>query len=944
MKIDYKETLNLPGTPFPMKANLAQREPNLLKKWAENQVYQALETVKRPKGTFLLADGPPYANGPIHIGHAVNKILKDFVIKSKQLSGYHVPYVPGWDCHGLPVELNVEKKFGKPGVKIDHKTFRQKCREYVAKQVDLQRDAFVRLGILGEWENPYLTMNYAYEANIIRALAKVVRKGSLRKGHKPVHWCLSCGSALAEAEVEYENKSSPSIYVGFPVVTSELLKQLPPGTKVSVVIWTTTSWTLPGNQAVSIHPDYHYALVKSQNKYYLIANELVEKFSVEVGLEDHEVVATWLGKELDHTVLQHPFYDKKIPVFLGQHVTLEAGTGCVHTAPAHGQEDYAIWQEYCQKRPDHLQPYTHLQSVENWVDGSGCYISDTPLFAGEHVTKVHPKVMAALQEKGNLIFETSLEHSYPHCWRHHTPLIFRATQQWFISMDAQSLREKSLQAIEQVDWSPSWGQARIEGMVRDRPDWCVSRQRTWCVPMCLFLHRETGEYHPRTPELMEKVAALVDEHGLDAWYDLSIETMLGEAYKDYEKSHDTLDVWFDSGVSHECVLKQRAGLTFPADLYLEGSDQHRGWFQSSLLSSVAINDCAPYKQVLTHGFVVDAQGRKMSKSLGNVVSPEKVVNSLGADVLRLWVAATDYRSEMVVSDDILKQVSDIYRRIRNTIRFLLSNLNGFDNEKHRVPSAQMLSLDKWVVEKTQILQAEITTAFDEYQFHTAYQKIHRFCSVELGSFYLDVIKDRQYTGKSDGLPRRSAQTAMFYIVEALVRWIAPILTFTAEEVWENLPNRQSTSVLLDEWFVFPDALTEKTSDTFWQDILLVRNAINKALETARTDGRIGSGLEAELTCYCDAGLYAVLQKLEDELRFVFITSRATIARVDERPASALPTDMPGLWLEVVASKHTKCARCWHRRSDVSADPDYPEICQRCVENIREGDGERRQYA
>ena len=948
MSTDYKATLNLPNTAFPMKADLAKREPEILAHWKSIKIIEKLAEIGMSREKFILSDGPPYANGPIHVGHAVNKILKDFVLKSKTLSGFYAPYVPGWDCHGLPVELKVEKQVGKPGVKIDAKTFREKCREYVLKQIDLQRDAFIRLGVLGDWEHPYLTMNFQYEADTIRSLARIIENGHLQKGYKPVHWCLDCGSALAEAEVEYQDKTSPSIEVGFPIADERLSQIFPilnnrkKHLPVWAVIWTTTPWTLPANEAVAVNAEFNYVLMVDKEKHqgYIIAKELTEKFAVTIGITHFDIIAECPGVALEGLLCQHPFYDKKVPVVLGDHVTLDSGTGCVHTAPAHGQDDFIVGEKY------------HLP-LENPVGSDGCFISSTPLFAGLHVTKANERIIAVIAENGYLVHQSKIQHSYPHCWRHKTPLIFRATQQWFISMEQQRLREKTLQAIKTVQWVPNWGQARMEGMIKDRPDWCVSRQRTWCVPMCLFVHKETGNLHPKTPALMELVAKRVEQQGIEAWYDLSPDEILKEDAKHYEKIVDTLDVWFDSGVYHACVLERNKALQFPADLYLEGSDQHRGWFQSSLLTSVAMRHVAPYKQVLTHGFTVDANGHKMSKSLGNVVAPEKVVGTLGADVLRLWVASTDYRGEMVVSDDILKQISDSYRRIRNTARFLLANLNGFDPKADLVPPEKMLALDVYIVEKARKIQESITRSYHEYQFHLIYQAIHHYCSIDLGSFYLDIIKDRQYTGKAEGLPRRSAQTALYYIAECLVRWIAPILSFTAEEIWQNLPGERSQSVFMSEWYSQLPKLDPKKeivyADKFWEKVVTLRDAVNQKLEEARAAGKIGSGLEAEVDIYADERWREeILAPLGAELRFVLITSRADFYKESNAPATATQgrsagIEILGLKINISASRQPKCERCWHRRADVNSSAAYPGICGRCVDNIA-GKGEDRRFA
>lgn len=936
----YKESLNLPNTAFPMKANLSSMEPGLLKFWEDINLYPKIQEKRKQKPKFILPDGPPYANGPIHLGHAVNKVLKDIIVKSKVMSGFSAPFVPGWDCHGLPIELNVEKQFGKPGNKIDHKTFREKCREYVLKQIDIQREGFIRLGVLGDWQNPYMTMNYAYEADIIRSLAKIIENGHVHKGYKPVHWCIDCGSALAEAEVEYIDKKSPSIDVCFAVLEEgySQLEQvfnvnLKDAESICVVIWTTTPWTLPANQAVAVHPELNYSIVKVRHQYLILNTQLIESVMKRLQIEDPLSLGECSGKDLEGLLLQHPFYEERqVPVVMGDHVTIDTGTGCVHIAPVHGVDDYYIGVKY------------HL-SLDNPVGSNGCYVPNTPVFAGEHVFKANDKVIALLEEKKRLLHKETLEHSYPHCWRHKSPLIFRATQQWFIGMDQNGLREKTLQAIKKVAWIPEWGEARITGLIAERPDWCISRQRTWGVPLCFFVHKETGELHPDNATWMEKVAKKVEEKGVDAWYDLDPIEFLGRDTETYEKSLDILDVWFDSGVVHTCVMKKRPELDFPANLFLEGSDQHRGWFHSSLLTSVAMYHTAPYQQVLTHGFTVDPQGRKMSKSLGNTVEPDKVTKTLGADILRLWIAATDYRGEITVSDEILKRMSDTYRRIRNTVRFLLANLNGFDPNQHLVPFDSLLALDAWVVEKAQLLQKDIIQLYNEYQFHSIYQRIHNFCSIELGSFYLDIIKDRQYTGKREGTPRRSAQTALYYITESIVRWIAPILSFTAEEIWRNLPGERDESVFLTEWYAGLESYknTNPLNQAFWDKVLIIRESVNKALEEERANGNIGSALEAEVSLYCNEENYALLSTLKDELRFVLITSQAKIYPMREKPADSRESLLKDLWLIVKPSENAKCERCWHRREDVDANKNFPSICSRCVENI-EGSGEERHYA
>ena len=926
-----------------MRGNLAKREPDMLKLWQEKNLYQKIRDVSKGRPTFILHDGPPYANGNIHIGHTVNKVLKDIIIKSRTLDGFDAPYIPGWDCHGLPIELNVEKKIGKPGQKVDAKTFRDKCREYAQTQVNVQRDDFIRLGVLGDWENPYLTMDYKFEANIVRTLGKIIDKGHLHKGSKPVHWCLDCGSALAEAEVEYEDKTSPAIDVVFKAIDAEAIfkacnadsNNLP----VATVIWTTTPWTLPANMAVSLHPDLEYVLVKAETPIGSI-NLLLADALHEAALERYEadkftVIGRCNGSALEHQLLQHPFYSRQVPVILGDHVTTEAGTGAVHTAPGHGQDDYIVGNKYGIE-------------VYNPVGSNGVFLPDTELFAGMHVNKVNDEIIKVLEQNKALLKFRKLKHSYPHCWRHKTPIIFRATPQWFISMDQNGLRDHAMKAINDTQWMPEWGKARIEGMVEGRPDWCISRQRTWGTPIALFVHKETGELHPNTQELIETVAQAIEKEGVDAWFSMNAEEILGEDGANYDKVTDTLDVWFDSGVTHATVLEQRDELNVPADLYLEGSDQHRGWFQSSLLTSVAVRNTAPYKAVLTHGFTVDADGKKMSKSLGNTLQPQKIFSNLGADILRLWVASVDYSAEMSVSDEILKRTADSYRRIRNTSRFLLANLNGFNPESDMLAERDMIALDRWAVAKTLHIQKDILTAYKEYNFHLIYQKLHNFCALEMGSFYLDVIKDRQYTTHKDSIARRSAQTAIYHIVEAMTRWMAPILSFTADEVWSQIPGQRSDSVLLETWYeqLFDLDSAEPMNFEFWAMIHETRTYVSKQLEQIRVDGKIGSSLDAEVKLYCSDKIFASLGSLDDELRFILITSYANIY-----PAEKTPADCETLTLEngetiaiaVDKSSHQKCTRCWHLREDVGTHKTHPELCGRCIDNV-EGKGETRHYA
>ncbi len=940
---DYKSTLNLPETDFPMRGNLPNREPAQVAAWQSESLYQTVREHMAGRPKFILHDGPPYANGNIHIGHAVNKVLKDMIVKSKGLNGFDAPFVPGWDCHGLPIELNVEKKKGKVGQKMNATDFRQACRDYAQKQVEGQMVDFQRLGIMADWENPYLTKDFKYEANEIRALSKIIQNGHLVKGTKPVYWSVGGHTALAEAEVEYENKRSKSIDVRFKVLDDKAFfdrchhveDHLGEG-PLSVVIWTTTPWTLPANQAVSVHPELEYSVVQVEGEHgperLFIAEAMIKDAMDKWGFDHYRVIAYGRGELFDLVKLQHPFYDRVVPLILGDHVTTEAGTGCVHTAPGHGQEDFAVGLKY------------DLE-IDCPVDGRGNYVSGTPLFEGENVLKVDDHVIDVLKEHQALLHIEVIEHSYPHCWRTKTPLIFRTTPQWFISMTENGLRDKALKEIKKVSWVPEWGQNRIEGMIDGRPDWCVSRQRFWGVPITIFIHKVSGEMHPNTVELMEKVASMVEEHSIDAWYDLDPTTLLGDEAKDYEQVTDILDVWFDSGISHFTVLDQREELHAPADLYLEGSDQHRGWFQSSLLSSLACNGQAPYKQVLTHGFTVDKDGKKMSKSKGNVVAPQQIANKLGADILRLWISAADYRYEMTVSDEIISRTADAYRRIRNTSRFLLANINGFNPKTDCVAYDDLLPLDKWVIGHADKLQKEIIVAYENYNFHAIYQMITHFCSVELGAFYLDVIKDRQYTCQKEGLPRRSAQTALYYIVEALVRWIAPILSFTAEELWKMLPGERTKTVFVATWYNGLTELDESATlnSDYWNEMIAVRSAVSKRLEQLRKDKIIKGSLTSEVTLYCDEALYSKLALLQDELRFVLITSEATLKPLSEKTDSALESDLSGLWIEAGATEQPKCARCWHHRPEVGQIEAHPELCQRCVENI-DGEGEVRHYA
>ncbi len=952
---DYKGTLNLPRTEFPMRANLARREPEALDRWQEHDLYGRIRAAFAGRPRYVLHDGPPYANGNIHIGHAVNKVMKDIIVKSRSLSGFDSPYVPGWDCHGLPVEREVEREHGRAGERLDARAFRAACRDYASTQIERQREDFKRLGVFGDWDRPYVTMDAGYEAEQLRAFSRLVGSGLVYRGYKPVHWCMDCRSALAEAEVEYEDKRSPTIDVRFRAAdraafAERLGIELAGGAEVAIPIWTTTPWTLPGNQAVALNGALDYSLVRtdvgSGPEYLLLATDMLEDISARYAARafressaafdatsDSNVVGTAPGSRFEGLQVRHPFYERDVPVVLGEHVTTDAGTGAVHTAPGHGHDDFAMGVEYD-------------LPVESPVDGEGRYVAGTALLEGLHIDVANNRILELLAERGTLIRQESLEHSYPHCWRHKSPVIFRATPQWFIRLDeSEKLRARTLEYIEDVHWVPGWGRERIRGMVENRPDWCISRQRAWGVPLTLLVHRESGELHPDMPDLILRVADEVESAGIEAWFDLDPETLLGAEGRDYEKVTDVMDVWLDSGLSHHAVGTLSDEVTVPTDLYLEGSDQHRGWFQSSLLTSVALDDRPPYRAVLTHGFAVDERGRKMAKSLGNVVAPQKICSTLGADVLRLWVAATDYRAEMNVSDEILKRVSDAYRRMRNTQRFLLGNLHGFEPGTHDVPPAEMVDLDRWALERARALQDEVVAAYERFEFHHIYHKVHNFCVNDMGGFYLDVLKDRLYTTRADSHARRSAQTAMYHIAEAMVRWLAPILSFTADEIWRALPGERSESVFLETWHELPGGTGATQLD--WAAILKVRDYVSKQLEQRRVEGKIGSPLEAEIQIDCDDKLFRTLDALGDELKFVFITSDASVEAYSDRPEGARPPDeipsYPALAVGIGSAKGIKCVRCWHWCTDVGSHEAHPELCARCVTNV-EGPGEMRKYA
>lgn len=953
--MDYKKTLNLPDTPFPMRGDLAKREPAWVQQWEEKRIYQEIRAASQGRPRFILHDGPPYANGDIHIGHAVNKILKDIIVKSRNMAGFDAPYVPGWDCHGMPIEIQIEKKFGK---NLPVTEVQSKARAYALEQIDRQRSDFKRLGVLGDWDRPYLTMNFSNEADEIRVLARILEKGYVFRGLKPVNWCFDCGSALAEAEVEYADRVDPAIDVAFPFADKAAVAQafgLDAIDDGAIVIWTTTPWTIPSNQALNVHPEIEYALVRVtptpvHGPLVLIATERVEACMKAWGLQG-EVIATTAGEKLAGLRFTHPLaqaaegYQRTAPIYLGDYVTLDAGTGVVHSAPAYGIEDFVSCKAHGLSDADILSP----------VMGDGKYVSSLPLFGGLSIWDANPKIVEALKLAGSLMLVQKLPHSYMHCWRHKTPIIYRATSQWFAGMDVTptdggpTLRESALAGIDATAFYPAWGRARLHAMIANRPDWTLSRQRQWGVPMAFFVHKETGELHPRTVELLEQIAQRVERHGIEAWQSLDPRELLGDEADLYEKNRDTLDVWFDSGSTHATVLGGKdhalkgshgAELGWPADLYLEGSDQHRGWFHSSLLTGCMLYGQPPYKGLLTHGFVVDGQGRKMSKSVGNVMVPQKVSDTLGAEILRLWVASTDYSGELSISDEILKRVVEGYRRIRNTLRFLLANLADFDGVNQSVPFGELLEIDRYALVMTAQMQAEVLACYERYDFHPAVARLQTFCSEDLGAFYLDVLKDRLYTTAPDSQARRSAQTALLQITQTLLKLMAPILSFTAEEAWKILvdsalqhqADAARVTIFTEVFHQLPSYGDEADLAARWTRLRGIRAEVMRRLEAVRSAGGIGSSLQAEVDLYASGEEHALLDSLGDDLRFVFIVSRATL---HERTGE--------LDIEITPSGHKKCERCWHWRADVGQDADHPEICGRCVSNLF-GAGESRDKA
>jgi len=933
---DYKKTLNLPDTPFPMRGDLAKREPTMLAQWQERRYYQRIREAAKGRPRFVLHDGPPYANGDIHIGHAVNKILKDIIVKSKSLAGFDAPYVPGWDCHGMPIEVQIEKTHGKH---LPTAETQKLCRAYATEQVERQKKDFQRLGVLGDWDRPYLTMAFRNEADEIRALGRLLENGYVYRGLKPVNWCFDCGSALAEAEVEYEDRKDPAVDVGFPfaepgkVAKAFGLSTLPdkPG---YAVIWTTTPWTLPANQALNAHPEFTYHLVDTDKGLLILAADLQEACLTRYGLTGR-TLATCQGAALENIAFHHPFYDRLSTVYLADYVTLDTGTGMVHSAPAYGVEDFHSCRKYGLKDEQILTP----------VLGNGKYADSLPLFGGQMIWKANPQIIAHMQEKGVLFAHKTEPHSYMHCWRHKTPIILRATTQWFAGMEAvpgykgrtpvETLRTTALRAVEATEFFPSWGQARLHAMIANRPDWTLSRQRQWGVPMPFFVHKETGELHPRTPELLEQVAKRVEQEGIEAWQAMDAAELLGAEASQYDKIKDTLDVWFDSGTTHLTVLRgsHAADGAFPADLYLEGSDQHRGWFQSSLLTGCMTDGRAPYKALLTHGFVVDGEGKKMSKSKGNVIVPQKVMDELGADILRLWVASTDYSGELSISREILKRVVESYRRIRNTLRFLLANIADFDPASHAMPPAQWLEIDRYALELARRLEAKVAAGYERYEFHTVVKELTAFCSEDLGAFYLDILKDRLYTTGADSRPRRAAQNALWHITATLLKLLAPVLSFTAEEAWQVFRSGGESSIFEETWQDLPGTALQSSVESAWADLRAARDVINKKIEEQRAQGTVGSSLQAEVEIRASGPVYEAMRRLGDDLRFVLITSAATVQHADGSEVS----------VAVKPSSHRKCERCWHYRADVGHDSQHPDLCGRCTSNLY-GAGEPRTYA
>jgi len=922
--MDYKDTLNLPKTEFSMRANLQQNEPKWLASWEEKEITKAIREKNAPCPTYTLHAGPPYANGNIHIGHALNKILKDIIVKSKNMAGFQSIYIPGWDCHGLPIEHQVDKSLGKKQSEVSQVEKRGLCREYAAKYIDIQREEFKRLGVFGEWDTPYLTMDHGYEATIVREFGRIVEHGSVYRGYKPVHWCASCRTALAEAEVEYGDHKSPSVYVKFPLLGNSAEYE---GLPVSILIWTTTPWTLPANLAIALHPEFDYIRVRTGDEIIIVARDLLETVMQVTGAGDYTVLGEpFKGKTMEGARCRHPFIERESVVILGEHVTLEQGTGCVHTAPGHGQEDYEMGLRYG------LDIFTP-------VDDLGRYNEGFEKMAGTKVFAANPLIIQIMQENGSLVYSEEISHSYPHCWRCKKPVIFRATQQWFITMDHKELRKKSLEEIGKVQWIPAWGKERIYGMVENRPDWCISRQRSWGVPIVAFNCTQCKEVL-LSPGVISHVAKLIEADGVDIWFSRQASELIPEGTQcskcggnQFEKESDILDVWFDSGVSHAAVIESQAGLGWPADLYLEGSDQHRGWFHSSLLTSVATRDRAPYKAVLTHGFTVDGKGKKMSKSLGNVIKPQKLIERYGAEIIRLWVAAEDYRDDVRISEEILKRLVEAYRRIRNTCRFMLGNLYDFD-PADAVAYDALPEIDRWALHRLQTLIDQVRKAYDKFEFHTIFHAFYNFCNVDMSAFYLDVLKDRLYVSAANSSDRRAAQTVLYQILHSITRLMAPILSFTAEEVWHHLTD--SGSVFVEDLPTPDPALTNKELGQCWERILKIRGEVTKVLEEHRREKTIGSSLDATVTLFVSQDLSSFLSSYVEDLADIFIVSASELRPLAESPATARESEeIPGLKILVQPATGEKCERCWMKKESVGKNRQYLTLCTRCVEVMQQ---------
>ncbi len=929
--MDYKSTLNLPKTAFPMKANLVKKEPEILANWENLNLYQLIRKTSLGRKRYMLHDGPPYANGHIHMGTAFNKILKDIIIRSKQMAGFDAPYVPGWDCHGLPIEHKVDMELGARKSETSQAEMRSACRKYAEKYIEIQRNEFIRLGVLGEWDHPYLTMNYPYEATITREFGKFAINGSLVRSKKPIYWCTSCMTALAEAEVEYGEHTSPSIFVKFPMI-SDLSQSYPSlkGKKVFIVIWTTTPWTIPANLAIALHPDLEYVAAETKNNEVLIlAKELLDICMNTFGIQTYKILTEFKAPDLKNLEAKHPLYKRPSVIVLAPYVTLEAGTGCVHTAPGHGREDYETGLEY------NLEAYSP-------VDDSGCFTPDVEFFSGMNVFEANRAVNDKLEEVGSLLKEEDITHEYPHCWRCKKPVIFRSTEQWFISMDKNHLRQKALDAISKVSWIPKWGRDRIYNMIENRPDWCISRQRAWGVPITVFFCRECNELII-SREIIDHVAQMFEDHGADVWFTETEENLLPAGTccpkcgkNKFRKETDILDVWFDSGVSFAAVMENREYLDSPADLYLEGSDQHRGWFHSSLLCSAGTRGKAPYKNVLTHGFVVDGSGKAMHKSAGNVIAPEDLIKKYGAEILRLWVAGEDYRDNIRLSEEILQRLTEAYRRMRNTSRYILGNLNDFDPETDQISYQQMDELDRWALHRLWELNERILRAYENFEFHLVYHNLHNFCAMDLSSFYLDIIKDRLYTSPEKSVARRSAQTAMNELLEVLVRLMAPILSFTADEIWQHMKGEGRTlSVHMDLFRPVNDTYKDSELAGRWEHIIALRKEVTKMLELARKEKKIGHSLDASVMLGLKPQLMEKLFPYKDQLGSVFIVSSVNMVEIDRIEGGLESETMPGLKVSVSPSSDPKCERCWVHDPTVGYDSNHPTICKRCVKVLTE---------